>query len=195
MKRFISLDAFCLRQFDKSAMGTKIDMDKDAFINKVNELWHSGKFELTPGYAPFCKHLFVPNFCGAMVSELEITPENEGLLKSGYLARTEKELPVLARWFDSKSVKVHEAKYLDLILYSREQILIENEKMNSECTDEEPWGLISVKAQDLDSECIMNPITMIRNALGMSEGGSGVSLNRENYKKSVEYWSKHAIVM
>ena len=31
----------------------------------------------------------------------------------------------------------------------------------------------------------MDPITMMRNALGKEEGGSGVKLNREEYMKSV----------
>ena len=40
----------------------------------------------------------------------------------------------------------------------------------------------------------MDPITMMRNALGMDQGGSGVPLNREKYLKSVEFWEKHVIV-
>lgn len=40
----------------------------------------------------------------------------------------------------------------------------------------------------------MNPITLMRNALGKEEGGSGVPLVRETYLESVEYWQKHAIV-
>ena len=38
----------------------------------------------------------------------------------------------------------------------------------------------------------MDPITMMRNALGKEEGGSGVKINREKYAESVEFWSKHA---
>ena len=61
-------------------------------------------------------------------------------------------------------------------------------------TDEQdaPWGIISVKAQSVDYELPMQPITMMRNALGADEGGSGVSLDREAYAKSVSFWSKHA---
>ena len=33
----------------------------------------------------------------------------------------------------------------------------------------------------------------MRNAL-IEEGGSGVSVNREAYGRSVEYWSKHVVV-
>lgn len=37
----------------------------------------------------------------------------------------------------------------------------------------------------------MQPITVMRNAL-ISEGGSGVAIDRTAYGKSVDYWSKHA---
>ena len=40
----------------------------------------------------------------------------------------------------------------------------------------------------------MDPITVMRNALGKDEGGSGVPLNREKYLESVKYWESHAIV-
>ena len=41
----------------------------------------------------------------------------------------------------------------------------------------------------------MDPITMMRNALGPEEGGSGVKLDREKYKQSVDFWSRNAIVI
>jgi hypothetical protein len=36
----------------------------------------------------------------------------------------------------------------------------------------------------------MQPITMMRNALGRDQGGSGVPLEIEKYKESVAFWSK-----
>jgi len=39
----------------------------------------------------------------------------------------------------------------------------------------------------------MPPVTMMRNALGVSEGGSGVPLDREAYRRSVEFWENHAV--
>jgi hypothetical protein len=38
----------------------------------------------------------------------------------------------------------------------------------------------------------MAPITMLRNALGVEEGGSGVPLDRAAYLESVEFWNTHA---
>ena len=40
----------------------------------------------------------------------------------------------------------------------------------------------------------MDPITIMRNALGIDQGGSGVPINREVYLKSVEFWNEHAII-
>ena len=38
----------------------------------------------------------------------------------------------------------------------------------------------------------MTPITMLRNALGVEEGGSGVPLDREAYLRSVAFWEGNA---
>jgi hypothetical protein len=38
----------------------------------------------------------------------------------------------------------------------------------------------------------MQPITMMRNSLGESEGGSGVALDADAYRASVAYWSTTA---
>ena len=56
------------------------------------------------------------------------------------------------------------------------------------------WRLISVKAQDAGFETPMTPITIMRNAL-ISEGGSGVEIDKEAYRASVKYWDKHATVL
>lgn len=193
--RDIVVDSFCLRQFDASSGKTPyISLTVDEFEARLNEL--STSIELAEGYAPFCKHLFVPNFAGCVSNVLEITPTNEHLLRSAYVARTDQELPVLHRWFPKEAVDgMPEAKFLDVILYSREQINEENiAQGNQENRDTAPWGVVSVKAQDCDYELPMAPITMMRNALGKAEGGSGVPLDVENYKISVAYWQNHANV-
>lgn len=43
-----------------------------------------------------------------------------------------------------------------------------------------------------ESELPMQPITVMRNALGEDQGGSGVAMDPEAYKESVAYWSTHA---
>jgi len=197
-ERAIRLEGFAKRQWESEYKGLVIKMPMQELEDKVNELYHKNPSALADGYAPFCKHLFVPCFLeGARAEAVPITDANKGALLSEYQARTEQELPVLVRWFPVGSVEAPSATHLDLILYSREQIIKETEAMGrdlAEATDPSPWGLISIKAQLVDYEIPMTPITMLRNALGKEYGGSGVPLDKGKYQKSVEYWSKHAVI-
>ena len=88
---------------------------------------------------------------------------------------------------------------LDCILYSREQITKELQDMpgkgDASKIPDVPWGIISIKAQEEDYETPMQPITMMRNALGREEGGSGVSLDKKKYDESVEYWKDRVPVL
>mmetsp|Transcript_6571 Transcript_6571/g.9640 ORF Transcript_6571/g.9640 Transcript_6571/m.9640 type:complete len:236 (-) Transcript_6571:1220-1927(-) len=195
------VDPFCFRQFEseessKSYGGTVFSTSIHEFESIVNT--HYDEKKLQDGYAPFCKHLFIENFTDGQVNVLEITPENEHCLRTKYEARNDKELPVLTRFFpkelvvsDDKPLPV--AKYLDLILYSRDQINKENDAMEKETGEETaPWGIVSIKAQDVDFEIPMTPITSMRNALGKDQGGSGVTLDRDSYMEAYEYWNNHA---
>mmetsp|Transcript_21469 Transcript_21469/g.83281 ORF Transcript_21469/g.83281 Transcript_21469/m.83281 type:complete len:214 (+) Transcript_21469:3-644(+) len=199
--RVMEIIPFAYRQFDDpSYTGTRITgMTKEEFVNRVNTYFAENKLPLHDGYAPFCKHVFVENFVGEKVGAMPITDKNRSLLKSDYHARTESELPVLIRWFDKADVDVPEAKFLDIILYSREQVTAETKAMGEEdplanCGPETQWGIVSVKAQLESQETPMAPITMLRNALGKEEGGSGVPLDREKYLQSVAYWKGHASI-
>jgi hypothetical protein len=136
------------------------------------------------GYAPFCSLHVHRNWTETPVGAIRITPENELLLRSAYEARTEEELPVLTRWFEGLSPP--KAEYLIAILYSREQMALEGEELDAE------WGVVGLLATETPEEIPMAPITMMRNALGVEQGGSGVTLDRETYLKSVEFWNTHA---
>jgi hypothetical protein len=73
----------------------------------------------------------------------------------------------------------------------------ENEAMGNVDPNKEvdyDFGIVSVKPTDFNYETPMDPITMMRNALGKEHGGSGVELNREKYLESVKYWSQYALV-
>jgi hypothetical protein len=63
------------------------------------------------------------------------------------------------RWFSAADVEVPEAKFLDVILYSREQLVQEYEAMPGKgdpaALPPAPWGIISIKAQDEDFETPM----------------------------------------
>ena len=119
------------------------------------------------------------------------------MLTSEYSARTESELPVLVRYFPKDAVEnfLKPAEYFDVILYSGEQIAKENDAMGTKRQSDSAWGVVSIKPQDVDTELPMQPITMMRNALGKEEGGSGVALSRSEYTKSVTYWKDHASVL
>ncbi|GMF60728.1 unnamed protein product [Phytophthora fragariaefolia] len=95
------------------------------------------------------------------------------------------------------SVTPKVAEYLDIILYSREQIIKENEAVDVPADPshgDAPWGIVSIKAQDVDHELPMKPITMMRNAVGKEQGGSGVPIDRDEYMKAVDYWRNHAVI-
>eukprot|EP01024_Parvocaulis_polyphysoides_P069846 TRINITY_DN85845_c0_g1_i1.p1 TRINITY_DN85845_c0_g1~~TRINITY_DN85845_c0_g1_i1.p1 ORF type:complete len:236 (-),score=30.60 TRINITY_DN85845_c0_g1_i1:334-936(-) len=190
------LDEFAIRQWDDpDYQGTKIQYDKQKFVEEVQKRYDEEQ-KLVEGYADFCKHVFIPNFVGATVGSMEITPENQHYLKTGYVKRRPDELEVLSRWFPADQATPTVAKYLDIILYSREQIILENKARGEEVDPPNaPWGIISVKAQDEGYETPMQPITMMRNALGKEEGGSGVPLDKNKYEQSVQYWENRAPIV
>lgn len=155
------LDEFASRQWsDPNYSGTRLSCDQADLVARAEAAVASGA-ALVDGYAPFCKHLFLPNFCGAQPGAVEITAANRSLLRSGYGARTPSELPVLQRWFSAADVgPLMPAKYLDLILYSREQLVKERAatgRSDAPPLPDAPWGIISVKAQDADFELPMQP--------------------------------------
>ncbi|KAH0794444.1 flagellar associated protein [Histomonas meleagridis] len=195
----IALDRFALRHFDDPLYtGAKItNVSKEEFMNRVNSyIAEKGGFDKCSvgGYAPFCRHVFIPNFTDARVDVVEITEEILPLIKSGYRSRRPTELAVLCRWIDANDVPggVPTAKYLDLIFYSHEQLIKEADAMNEEVTPGTwDWGLISIKAQLIETETPMQPITAMRNALGVEYGGSSNPINQEEYQRSVDFWERY----
>jgi hypothetical protein len=69
-QRMVTMDPFCLRQFVTSgtrAVAGQIAFDPMEFASHINAaiaLQGGSQVALKPGYAPFCKHVFVENFCG-----------------------------------------------------------------------------------------------------------------------------------
>ena len=136
------------------------------------------------GYAPFCRLHVHRNWTPTRCSAIAITDENRHQLRSAYEARNSAELPVLVRWFEGLEPPV--ANYLVPILYSAEQLAKEGSPIDAD------WGIVGCLYTLEPAEIPMVPITMMRNALGVEEGGSGVPLDREAYRRSVEFWSAHA---
>jgi hypothetical protein len=115
---------------------------------------------------------------------VSITDANRHLLRSAYEARTSAELPVLVRWLEGLDVPV--ANYLVVILYDREQLAREDAPIEAD------WGVVGCLYTELPEEIPMAPITMMRNALGVEEGGSGLPLDSAAYRRSVAFWEQNA---
>ncbi|MGC4027694.1 MAG: DUF3228 family protein [Steroidobacteraceae bacterium] len=179
----IQLTKFAIgRLFPKPRRANTIqDCSAEDFERHLNE---HPPLKVLDGYAPFCKLHVHANWTSTRCFAIPVTPENRHLLRSGYEARSPAELPVLTRWFEGVQPPV--ARYLVPILYSREQLGQEGEKIRAE------WGVVGCLYTMEPQEIPMAPITMMRNALGVAEGGSGVALDRKAYQRSVEFWQSHA---
>lgn len=136
------------------------------------------------GYAPFCQLHVHRNWTSTRCIALPITDDNRHLLRSCYEARSSEELPVLVRWFEAVEPPV--ADYLVVILYNREQLAREGTMIDAD------WGVVGCLYTAEPEELPMAPITLMRNALGVAEGGSGVALDHEAYRRSVAFWDTHA---
>jgi hypothetical protein len=192
----IKITEFAKRHFDSKFGGTKIlNVTPEDFEHMINTLHTSAHTEhlferVIPGYADFCKLLVVKNFTNAKTGTLPITLENYQYLRTGYSARTESELPIMERWFELP-LPAPKAEYLVIVLYSKEQL---EKEATSEYVFDGDWGIVAILGQMSAVEEPMKPITMMRNALGIEEGGSGVPIDKEAYKKSVDFWSLNATV-
>lgn len=136
------------------------------------------------GYASFCKLHVHRNWTSTRCLTLPITDANRHCLRSAYEARSTDELPVLVRWFEGVQAPV--ARYLLPILYSREQLAREGVPIDAD------WGVVGCLYTSEPEELPMAPITLLRNALGVAEGGSGVALDRDAYRRSVAFWERNA---
>jgi hypothetical protein len=153
----------------------------DEFIAHLNT--HE-PLKVLEGYAPFCQLPVHENWTSTRATAVEITRENRHRLHSAYEARSRDELAVLTRWFEGVEPPV--ARYILPILYSREQIEKEGNRVDAD------WGIVGCLYTMQPAEIPMAPITMLRNALGVAEGGSGVPVDRDAYAQSVAFWNTHA---
>ena len=157
------------------------DITAEAFEQYLNA--HAPDFVLA-GYAPFCKLHVHSNWTSTRCLTVPITDANRHLLKSDYEARNKDELPVLTRWFEG--LEAPRANWLVAILYSGEQLAREGSPIDAE------WGIVGCLYTEQPEDIPMAPITMMRNALGVAEGGSGVALDRAAYQRSVAFWDANA---
>ena len=157
------------------------DCTPEQFVARLNA---EAPLRVLEGYAPFCRLHVHRNWTSTKCSVIPITDDNRHRLRSAYEARTPAELPVLVRWFEGLEPPV--AGYLVPILYDRAQMAKEGTPIDAD------WGIVGCLYTMAPEEIPMVPITMLRNALGVEEGGSDVPIDREAYARSVAFWTAHA---
>lgn len=185
----IDITDFALRNWQDGASTQMRGITPEDLVARCN----ASDAPLVDGYAPFCKHLFLENDTPTRAAFAPITDDNRHLLRSGYVARREGERAVLERWFEG--LQAPPAKWLDIILYSHDQLVAEAR----DYPDEQPvpdcdWGIVSIIGVLSPEEPPMPPITQMRNSLGRAQGGSGVPLDVDVYDKAVAFWDAHAPV-
>ena len=185
----VAITDFALRNWEDGA-STRIEgLSPEGLVARCN----ASDRPLADGYAPFCKHLFLPNDTPTRAAFAPITDRNRHLLRSGYVARREGERAVLERWFEG--LDAPRAGWLDVILYSHDQLLAEARDFPDEqAVPDCDWGIVSIIGTLRPEEPPMPPITQMRNALGRDQGGSGVPLDPAAYDRAVEFWESHAAV-
>jgi uncharacterized protein DUF3228 len=157
------------------------DCTPEEFQRRIDE---EAPSRVLDGYAPFCKLHVHRNWTSTRCLTLPVTDANRDRLRSAYEARTREELPVLVRWLEGVEPPI--ANWLIAILYSREQLAREGSRIDAD------WGIVGCLYTMEPEEIPMAPATMMRNALGVEEGGSGVPLDREAYRRSVAFWESNA---
>ena len=187
------MTTFALRNWEPGASSTSVvGISPDELVAQCNAAVAQGS-ALVAGYAPFCKHLFLPNTTETRCGFALISDDNRHLLRTGYASRRDGELAVLERWFEGVQAPV--ARYLDIILYSHEQMLAEAADFpDDEGVPDCDWGIVSIIGTLQPTEPPMPPITQMRNALGRAEGGSGRAIDPASYEAAVAFWSDHAAV-
>ncbi len=206
----IQYDTFVMRQFKTGFTGTNLSkVDKDLFLSLINNYYNEAISNINSPILfrnaddpnmPFCKYLIFGNDdknikSSVMPIRLELYP----YIRTAYSARTPEELAVLSRWVElPPGFALPMANYVVVILYSREQLLKEYEAKPQDVpfylTEDAEYGIVAVLGTSEPEPEPMPPITMMRNALGMEEGGNGAVLNRTEYKRSVEFWDKNIMV-
>lgn len=189
----IDITEFALRNWDPDASGTRmLGITPEELVRRCNQALQDGA-ELVPGYAPFCKHLFLANDTPTRCGFAPVTQDNQRHLQSGYRARREGERAVLERWFEG--IEAPRAEWLDVILYSHVQLEAEAADFPEEqAVPDCDWGIVSIIGTLVPEEPPMPPATQIRNALGREEGGSGRPIDPDSYDLAVKFWDAHAVV-
>lgn len=197
----IEYDPFVERQFSPTFSGTKIyQEDKIRLLDEANKNLIDNN--LLESDSEFCKYLVLPNDtsleghfnikCAVRPITLELYP----YIRTDYVQRTPTELPILSRFVQlPPGFKNQYANYIVFVLYSREQLLKEfKDEGEFYFNDSVEWGIVSIMGTIKPYPDPMLPVTIMRNALGIEEGGNGEKLDKNAYAKSVEFWKNNILV-
>jgi hypothetical protein len=194
----IEYDPFVNRQFSQGFSGTKVDLEiKDQLLEVINDSYQY--CELLNSDWNFCKYLVIENSFDVKCAVREITLDIYPYIRTDYVQRTPDELAILSRFAQlPPGFKSQKANYIVLVLYSKRQLEKEfkpkEEGQEFYFDDSVEWGIVSIMGTMEPKPDPLVPITIMRNALGIEEGGNGETLNRDSYNESVEFWSKYILV-
>jgi hypothetical protein len=197
----IEYDPFVSRQFSPGFSGTKVDLEiKEELLGAINDTYINGDSkQLLNSEWEFCKYLVIKNDFGIKCAVREITLDIYPYIRTDYVQRTPDELPVLTRFAQlPPGFKGQVANYVVFVLYSREQLDKEfkpkEEGQEFYFDNSVEWGIVSIMGTMEPKPDPLVPITIMRNSLGIEEGGNGEVLNKKVYNESVEFWSKYILV-
>ncbi len=183
---------FTERQYKSDFYGTRVTPQ---LVDKMIKMAET-PYEVIPGYADFCCIVVLKNRSDSgeyIFDELESLTIDRNVAKDlgaelhcAYESRNDNEIPVLVDWVSG--IKPAKAEWIHLILYSREQMKKEGDEVKAD------WAIVSINGAATKEVEPMRPITAMRNALGVEEGGSGVAIDRQAYRESVQFWSKYVMI-
>ena len=149
--------------------------------------------EFEKGYAPFCKIVKLKYYLKSPI--VKIDDSNRHFLVSVYKARRPDELANLTRYFPVGSVELVVAEHIEVILYTKEQLIKESKNQDKKDYSGCDYDIVCVNAEPTEKSSPMVPNTIVRNYLGKDFGGSGTEgIDEEEYKESVTFWQEHAII-
>ncbi|WDE96111.1 DUF3228 family protein [Lentisphaera profundi] len=188
----IEMCEFTKRQYKSDFYGTRVN---ESMVGKMIFL-AKNPYEIIPGYADFCCIAVLKNRdesgnyifpdLESLTIERALAEEIGAKLHCAYETRNDKEVAVLVDWVSG--IPAGKAEWIHLILYSKEQMEKEGDKVDAD------WAIVSINGAATKEVEPMRPITAMRNALGVEEGGSGVTIDRRAYQESVDFWSKYIMI-
>lgn len=200
----IELTNFVKRQWKKDFSGTKLhNINENVILDIANDDLNE-HIIIDHKSWNFCKYLIIDNSFYQLdinVASIKIDHTIWHYIETDYSSRNPSELAILSRFVrfpKGINYKMPQAKYIGLILYSKEQLekeyLVNPSQEPFELSDDCNYGIVAIMGLNEKEFEPMLPITHMRNALGKEQGGNGEMLDIEEYNKSVEYWSKYILV-